>query len=89
MLGLAPAPHAASHDTVCMLAYTSGTTGHPKGCIHTHGTLMSAAVGSQIWRSNTPETVFLSVAPLYHMLGMQNGIYAPLYLGATIVLMPR
>ncbi|WP_416051861.1 long-chain fatty acid--CoA ligase [Cupriavidus basilensis] len=87
--GLAPAPHTASHDTMCMLAYTSGTTGHPKGCIHTHGTLMSAAVGSQIWRSNTPETVFLSVAPLYHMLGMQNGIHAPLYLGATIVLLPR
>ncbi|AOY95669.1 long-chain fatty acid--CoA ligase [Cupriavidus sp. USMAA2-4] len=87
--GLAPLPHAAGFDTLCMLAYTSGTTGHPKGCMHTHGTLMSAAVGSQIWRSNTPEAVFLSVAPMFHLLGMQNGIHAPLYLGATIVLLPR
>ena len=87
--GSVPLPHAAGFDTLCMLAYTSGTTGHPKGCMHTHGTLMSAAVGSQIWRSNTPEAVFLSVAPMFHLLGMQNGIHAPLYLGATIVLLPR
>ena len=85
----APLPHAAGPDTLCMLAYTSGTTGHPKGCMHTHGTLMSAAAGSQIWRGNTPDAVFLSVAPMFHLLGMQNGIHAPLYLGATIVLLPR
>ncbi|AEI82293.1 long-chain-fatty-acid--CoA ligase LcfB (plasmid) [Cupriavidus necator N-1] len=87
--GLAPLPHAAGFDTLCMLAYTSGTTGHPKGCMHTHGTLMSAAVGSQAWRGNTPNAVFLAVAPMFHLLGMQNGIHAPLYLGATIVLLPR
>ncbi|MGY2488931.1 long-chain fatty acid--CoA ligase [Cupriavidus sp. CP313] len=87
--GLVPLPHAAGYDTLCMLAYTSGTTGHPKGCMHTHGTLMSAAAGSQIWRSNTPDAAFLSVAPMFHLLGMQNGIHAPLYLGATIVLLPR
>jgi fatty-acyl-CoA synthase/long-chain acyl-CoA synthetase len=86
---LRPRPHLATADTLCMLAYTSGTTGKPKGCMHTHGTLMSAAVGSQVWRGSTPETVFLSVAPMFHLLGMQNGIHAPLYLGATIVLLPR
>jgi acyl-CoA synthetase (AMP-forming)/AMP-acid ligase II len=85
----APAPHAAGPDTLCLLDYTSGTTGHPKGCMHTHRTLMSAAAGSQVWRGNGPEAVFLAVAPMFHMLGMQNGIHAPLYLGATIVLMPR
>ncbi|MDF3835412.1 long-chain-fatty-acid--CoA ligase, partial [Cupriavidus basilensis] len=87
--GHRPGPHQAGYDTLCMLAYTSGTTGHPKGCMHTHGTLMSAAVGSQLWRSASPESVCLSVAPMFHLLGMQNGIHAPLYLGATIVLLPR
>ena len=87
--GHVPRAHEAGFDTLCMLAYTSGTTGHPKGCMHTHGTLMSAAVGSQLWRSASPQSVCLSVAPMFHLLGMQNGIHAPLYLGATIVLLPR
>ncbi|WP_416051427.1 long-chain fatty acid--CoA ligase [Cupriavidus basilensis] len=87
--GHVPRAHEAGYDTLCMLAYTSGTTGHPKGCMHTHGTLMSAAVGSQLWRSASPQSVCLSVAPMFHLLGMQNGIHAPLYLGATIVLLPR
>lgn len=87
--GHVPREHQAGYDTLCMLAYTSGTTGNPKGCMHTHGSLMSAAVGSQLWRGASPEGVSLSVAPMFHLLGMQNGIHAPLYLGATIVLLPR
>lgn len=84
-----PLPHRAGPDTLALLAYTSGTTGRPKGCMHTHRSLMCAAAGSQVWRANGPESVFLAVAPLFHMLGLQNGMHAPLYLGATIVLMPR
>jgi len=85
----APAPHQAGPETLALLAYTSGTTGRPKGCMHTHRSLMCAAAGSQVWRANGPESVFLAVAPMFHMLGLQNGVHAPLYLGATIVLMPR
>jgi len=87
--GHRPLPHAAGYDTLCMLAYTSGTTGNPKGCMHTHGTLMTAAVGSQVWRSSTSEAVVLAVAPMFHLLGMQNCMNSPLYLGATVILMPR
>lgn len=87
--GRVPAPHQAGPDTLALLAYTSGTTGRPKGCMHTHRSLMCAAAGSQVWRANGPESVFLAVAPMFHMLGLQNGMHAPLYLGATIVLMPR
>lgn len=84
-----PAPHQAQGETLALLAYTSGTTGRPKGCMHTHRSLMCATAGSQVWRANGPESVFLAVAPMFHMLGLQNGMHAPLYLGATIVLMPR
>ncbi|QYY29310.1 long-chain fatty acid--CoA ligase [Cupriavidus pinatubonensis] len=87
--GQLPRPHEAGYDTLCMLAYTSGTTGNPKGCMHTHGTMMSSAVGSQVWRSSTPEAVVLAVAPMFHLLGMQNCMHSPIYLGATVVLMPR
>ncbi|CAG2155615.1 long-chain fatty acid--CoA ligase [Cupriavidus numazuensis] len=87
--GQRPRPHEAGYDSLCMLAYTSGTTGNPKGCMHTHGTMMSSAVGSQVWRSSTPEAVVLAVAPMFHLLGMQNCMHSPIYLGATVVLMPR
>ncbi|GMG93704.1 long-chain fatty acid--CoA ligase [Cupriavidus metallidurans] len=87
--GQRPRAHEAGYDTLCMLAYTSGTTGNPKGCMHTHGTMMSSAVGSQVWRSSSPESVVLAVAPMFHLLGMQNCMHSPIYLGATVVLMPR
>jgi fatty-acyl-CoA synthase/long-chain acyl-CoA synthetase len=87
--GQRPRAHEAGYNTLCMLAYTSGTTGNPKGCMHTHGTMMSSAVGSQVWRSSSPESVVLAVAPMFHLLGMQNCMHSPIYLGATVVLMPR
>lgn len=76
-------------DDLCVLPYTSGTTGHPKGCMHTHHSVLASNIGSQQWRGLHAEAVFLCVAPLFHMLGMQNGMNMPLTLGATIVMMPR
>ena len=80
---------AVSTDDLAVLPYTSGTTGHPKGCMHTHATVLASNVASQVWRALHADSVFLGVAPLFHMLGMQNGLNLPLTLGATVVLMPR
>ena len=76
-------------DDFCVLPYTSGTTGKPKGCIHTHATLLASLVNSAIWRNLHAESVMLSVAPMFHMLGMQNGMNMPIVLGGTVVMMPR
>ncbi|MFM7848116.1 MAG: AMP-binding protein, partial [Rubrivivax sp.] len=40
-----PGPHTAGPDDLALLPYTSGTTGLPKGCMHTHRTLMHNVVG--------------------------------------------
>jgi fatty-acyl-CoA synthase len=84
----APAQHPDSQD-LCMLPYTSGTTGHPKGCIHTHATVLASNMAAQVWRSMHMDSVFLAVAPLFHMLGMQGGLNVPITLGATVVMLPR
>jgi len=87
--GWRPANDHPGPDALAVLPYTSGTTDHPKGCMHTHGTVLASNLASQIWRGLHSASVFLSVAPLFHMLGMQNGMNLPLTLGATLVMMPR
>lgn len=84
-----PAPHTAGPDDMAVLPYTSGTTGFPKGCIHTHRSVMHNTVGSSIWSDCRAESVVLSVLPLFHVSGMQHGMHAPIYSGATIVMLPR
>lgn len=84
-----PQPHRASPDDLCMLPYTSGTTGAPKACVHTHRTVMTACVGSGAWRRITSQSTSLSVAPLFHLLGLQTNVNCLIHAGGTIVLMAR
>ncbi|MBI5718242.1 MAG: AMP-binding protein [Burkholderiales bacterium] len=81
-------PRATAHD-LAVLPYTSGTTGRPKGCMHTHASVQSANRAAAAWRSQTGDDVFLGVAPMFHALGMQNGMHLPLMLGASVVLLTR
>ena len=82
-------PHTAGPQDIAVLPYTSGTTGLPKGCIHTHASLMHNAVASCLWGSSTFENVVLSVVPMFHITGMVSVIHAAIYGSATLVIMPR
>jgi fatty-acyl-CoA synthase len=82
------APPAVGADDLALLPYTSGTTGLPKGCMHTHRTLMANTVGGQ-WGWAGAESVSLAVVPMFHITGMLYGVLSPVYTGATSVLMPR
>lgn len=84
-----PRPHTARPDDLALLPYTSGTTGLPKGCMHTHRTLMHNAVGGAVWGHGGPETVGLGVVPMFHITGFVYGALASVASGSTNVLMPR
>ena len=71
------------------MVYTSGTTGEPKGCLHTHRTAMANVVGGAVWTQGTMQSAVLATLPLFHVTGMQGSMNAPIYLGASIVLMTR
>ncbi len=86
---LAPGPLTAGPDDLCVMPYTSGTTGKPKGCMHTHRTVMHTAVGGMQWFALQPELTLLAVAPMFHVTGMQGGMNGPLFTGNTMVLLPR
>jgi fatty-acyl-CoA synthase len=84
-----PGTLTAGPDDLCVLPYTSGTTGNPKGCMHTHRSVMFNAVSSNQWFGSRPDTVALTVLPLFHVTGMQGSMNAPLFIGGTLVLMAR
>jgi fatty-acyl-CoA synthase len=71
------------------LPYTSGTTGLPKGCMHTHATIMHNAVAANVWGNGTAENVSLLVVPMFHITGMVSGVHASVYGSSTMVIMPR
>ena len=86
---LQPEPHRAGPDDLCVMPYTSGTTGRPKGCIHTHATVMSTiAIGAQ-WGFAHQDRIVLGTLPMFHVTGMQFNMNLPIYTGATVVLMTR
>ncbi|MFM2052023.1 MAG: hypothetical protein RL456_60 [Pseudomonadota bacterium] len=87
--GHAPGPHEAQPDDLVLLPYTSGTTGLPKGCMHTHRTLMPNVVGGALWSHVGAETTSLGVVPFFHITGMLYGVLGPAWTGSTVVVMPR
>jgi fatty-acyl-CoA synthase len=87
--GHRPGPHRAAPDDLVLLPYTSGTTGLPKGCKHSHRTLMPNVVGGGLWGYSSAESVSLGVVPMFHITGMVYGVLAPVYGGSTVVILPR
>jgi fatty-acyl-CoA synthase len=86
---LRPGPMRAGPDDLAVLPYTSGTTAHPKGCMHTHRSVMYNTVARAVWLQSPPDAVQLAVLPFFHVTGMQNAMNGTLYQGATAVLVPR
>ena len=87
--GHPPGPSQGEPDDLALLPYTSGTTGLPKGCEHTHRTLMPNIVGGGLWGHASAETVSLAVVPMFHVTGLMYGVLGSVYLGSTVVIVPR
>jgi fatty-acyl-CoA synthase len=84
-----PGEHQAGPEDLAVLPYTSGTTGKPKGCMHSHSTLMCTANGGVYWGTSTSDSVVLGVLPMFHVTGMQGNMNTPIIVGSTVVLMTR
>jgi len=82
-------PLTVGIEDLAVLPYTSGTTGLPKGCMHPHRSIMHNAMASGYWGNGTHENIGLLVVPMFHITGMTSVMHSGIYLGATLVLMPR
>jgi fatty-acyl-CoA synthase len=82
-------PVTVDADDLSVIPYTSGTTGTPKGCMHTHASVMHTAVGSAEFCRIPKDQVCLAALPMFHVTGLQMGVNAVIFGGATMVIMTR
>lgn len=87
--GHEPPASTVGPDDLAVFVYSSGTTGAPKGCVHTHRSVMAPCVGGTYWVTSTPEDVNLVTLPFFHVTGMQTGMNGSIYAGCTMVIMTR
>lgn len=87
--GHVPGEHTVGPDDLAVIPYSSGTTGAPKGCIHTHRSVMATAVHRAFWNVSTADSVQLSTLPFFHVTGMTGSMNSPIYSGSTSVIMTR
>lgn len=75
-------------DTDSLLMYTSGTTGKPKGVVHTHASILAGGGNTALAHELTDKDRALCVLPAYHINGLCVTVMGPLVSGSS-VLMPR
>jgi fatty-acyl-CoA synthase len=88
-LACVPGAHLVGPDDLSVMPYTSGTTGKPKGCVHTHRSVMHTLIAGPEWCKIAKDSVVLSALPMFHVTGMQNGLNSPVFGGSTMVIMTR
>ena len=78
---------AVDCDTPALIMYTSGTTGFPKGVVHTHNLVRN--VEERAYRlAITPHDVILNYLPLFHAFGYSEGALTSMLTGAKQVVTP-
>ncbi len=76
-------------DQVCVMIYTTGTTGAPKGVMLTHRNMLYVAAVTGVLRGMNADDRIYGVLPLSHIFGLSAVFLATLYRGAELVLADR
>ncbi len=77
-------------DSIAALNYTGGTTGLPKGCVHTHGDkVYTAACGNTFLTIGAGDAPMLNFLPMFWIAGEDGGLLMPLVAGRAVVLLTR
>jgi fatty-acyl-CoA synthase len=76
-------------DEPCLIMYTSGTTGRPKGAVLTHGNMTWNAVNQLLGLDFAPDERTLALGPLFHIGGLNGTVNPTLLRGGCVVVVRR
>ncbi|MEN5090905.1 AMP-binding protein [Pseudomonas protegens] len=82
--------HRPALEDIAALNYTGGTTGLPKGCVHTHGDMLyTCASYVPVALGLEQRSVMLNFLPEFWIAGENAGLLFPIYAGCRLVLLAR
>jgi 2-aminobenzoate-CoA ligase len=84
------APCDTASDDVCLIAFTSGTTGEPKGTMHFHRDILATcdSYGRHVLRPNADDR-FIGSPPLAFTFGLGGLVLFPMRVGAATILIEK
>lgn len=80
-------PPSIAPEAICLLQYTSGSTGSPKGVMVSHKNMLANLGMVQRQFANTEDSSHLSWLPYFHDMGLIGNVMEPLYLGTSTTLL--
>jgi feruloyl-CoA synthase len=83
----APRPVAVGDQDLAEILYTSGTTGKPKGCLHTQQNVVMAGITGAMAMKMDHHDRLLMAMPIWHSSPLNNWFMGALYVGASTVLL--
>jgi acyl-CoA synthetase (AMP-forming)/AMP-acid ligase II len=81
--------HAVAPGDHALLMYTSGTTGRPKGVLHSHASLLAGGWTTTIAHALTPADRGFCILPVYHINGLCVTVMGALVSGGSLAVVSR
>lgn len=81
--------HTVDPDDHALLMYTSGTTGKPKGVVHSHASLLAGGWTTAVAHALTCQDRGFCVLPIYHINGLCVTVMSALVSGGSLAMVPR
>ncbi len=75
-----------SYRLPSLILYTSGTTGKPKGIMHSEASLMETTLNMCVLGQVNEDSVFLCETPMFHVIGLVSCVRPALYCGGHILI---
>ncbi|TQN42656.1 fatty-acyl-CoA synthase [Blastococcus colisei] len=84
-----PLDEPVALEDPCLIMYTSGTTGRPKGAVLTHGNMTWNAMNQLLGLNMATDERTLALAPLFHIGGLNGTVNSALLAGGCAVIVRR